>query len=133
MTPTFSCFFQLQPKQGKMHASTYTVGRNKVLNFPVSDDAGLGVSFEHQRVPDLEDPLFRVADGHYASHLCSQPGKLEAHFADARTRGIMVDAINQAGGWENCHRWLVDSEGELHIFTSGFLVLMHAMLRLTAG
>ena len=120
-----------------MHAS-YTVGRrpfqnHKVLNFPVSDDAGTGVSFEHQRVPDLEKPLFRLADGVYACHLCSQPGKLGAHLDDALIRGTMADAINQEGGWENCHRWLPDSEGELHIFASGFLVLMHIKPGLTAG
>ena len=119
-----------------MHAA-YSLGRqhfrdhHKVLNFPVSDDAGSGVSFQHQRVPDLEVPLFRLADGEFACHLCSQPGKYEARREDALNREIMADAIKDAGGWENCHRWLVDSEGELHIFTSGSLVLMHAAL--TAG
>ena len=120
-----------------MHA-VYTLGQrhfqdHKVLNFPVSDEAGAGVSFEHRRVPDLEDPLFRLADAEYACRLCSQPSKFAARLEDAHNREIMADAVKQAGGWENCHRWLVDSEGELHIFTSGFLVLMHAMLRLTAG
>ena len=129
-------FFSYNRKHRKMHAS-YTVSGwsfqgHKVLNFPVSDDAGEGVSFEHH-VPDLKKPLFRLADGEHACHACSHPGKLEAHVEDAFTRGIMADAIKQEGGWDNCHRWLVDSEGELHIFTSGFLVLMHAVLRLTAG
>ena len=112
--------------------ASYTIGArhfpdHKVLNFPVSDDAGVGVSFQHRRVPDLEEPLFRAADADHACHLCSQPVKFAARFNDALHREIMADAINQAGGWENCHRWLADSDGELHIFTSGFLVLMHAM------